>query len=424
MKQIVFFIFLIPFFLISQRDVTDKIEAFDKTNDIDTKMELLYEFAPSLTGIYDDSVLYFVRDLRDAGIKNGRQDAIVLCNYYIARHLITYSFYSQAEEKLSSVIEYYDQVENDTMLSLSHNLLGNLHFSRGNMSNAEQAYEKALQYAISSGGRKAVQVIPLINLARIAIVNDEFDVAENLLREYIRFHHTTEGSISALASGYALLGNLYLDQGDYDNASDNFIRSMEYGLTVGVKTTVANAYTNLGITEFFAENFKRSKEYFKLALEVRIDHGNPLFIAEAYYNLGDYFHGIEKIDSALVNYQKSVEVSEEAGVLRIKKDALEQIAVIYENGGMDKEQIAVLKEIIDVQNKIHAQKREEDNRIMNFNYEQSMIEYEGMKKLREENLEGKVSTYQSIFNNWLIISIAGLLLLIIIYYFKRRKSIK
>ncbi|HLW40358.1 MAG TPA: tetratricopeptide repeat protein, partial [Brumimicrobium sp.] len=401
---ILFFIFFTPESLVGQHDFSDEIAVFNETKDVDTKMELLYEFAPSLIGLYGDSVLYFIRNLNYEGIKNKRKDAITMSNFYMSHYLIKNSFYEQAEGKLNSVIEYYNLVENDTMLALSHNLLGNIHYSRGNMNNAEKEYERALYYGERKSGREVIKMIPMQNLARIAIRNKEYDIAESLLREYIRFHHTPEGSIQDLASGYGLLGEFYLNQGDYENATDNFIRSMEYGLTVGTKSTVANAYTNLGIAEFFAENLKRSKEYFKLALAVRIEDGNALFIAASYYNLGDYFNGIGEIDSALVNYEKSASVSEESGVLRIKKDALEQIGLIYESLEENEKQITVLKEIIEVQNKIHAQKREEDSRVMNFNYEQTMLELEGVNQLREESLAGKVKRYQSVFNNWLFIS--------------------
>src|SRR5690554_7066259 len=104
------------------------------------------------------------------------------------------------------------------------------------------------------------------------------------------------------ANAYGLLGQLYLDQQNYPKAIESYTHSMEVGLTVGNMKTVANGYTNMAIVEFYTENYDRSERYFRLALSYRIKDNNLFYISEGYYNLGDYFYGIGKLDSALTNY--------------------------------------------------------------------------------------------------------------------------
>lgn len=420
---ILFTLLFLSYEVIGQRDYSVEFEKYIKSRDIDEKIALLYSFHYKLGELTKDSAFYYIKDIHYEGIKHRRRDAIALSNYVLAHYFIKYSYYKEAEEKLEKAKKYYKNAENDTMLVLTHNLLGNAYYSQGNLNSSKIEYEKAIYYGKKTGLER-FEIMPIINLARIAINNKEYDLGEELMDRYIRFQTSPKGEIRDLASGYGLLGELHLSQGNYKEANDNFIRSMEYGLTIGGLSTIANAYTNLGIAEFYAENLKRSGEYFKLALGVRIEDGNPLYIAEAYYNLGDYFIGLMKRDSALANYQRCVEIGDEFGVLGVKKDALEQMASVHEELGNKNEHIAILKQIIETQNEISSKQKSDDNMLMSFNYEQTMMELEGLNEVREEDLEGRVRNYQSIFNNWLLISVFGFLFLGIIYYILKRKKNK
>src|SRR5690606_38403636 len=153
------------------------------------------------------------------------------------------------------------------------------------------------------------------------------------------FLKESNGSMKKLAAAYGLLGQLYLNQNDLENAIVSFTKSMEYGLTVGSLKPVANGYTNLAISEFFLENYDQSEQYFQLALAYRIKDNDQFYIAEGYYNLGDFYMGIQMLDSALVKYEKSIEVGQSIGNYIIQKDALLQVSGVYE--AMDKKDLQI-----------------------------------------------------------------------------------
>jgi tetratricopeptide (TPR) repeat protein len=224
-----------------------------------------------------------------------------------------------------------------------------------------------------------------------------------------------------LAAAHGLMGQLYLDQGKYAEAIEEYTRSMEYGLTVGSMKTVANGYTNLAIVEFFSENYDRSEQYFRLALAYRIKDSDKFYIAEGYYNLGDFYSGVEKMDSAIFNYQKSYEVGKDFNNLYTQKDALMQMSGIYETINNQGKQIETLRKIIDLQDQINKERNVKELKALKISHDQAYDEVVGIGKIREGELQNKVGSYHSIFNNWITITMLCLLgLFVLIFILTKR----
>jgi tetratricopeptide (TPR) repeat protein len=426
MERLKILIFILLFSLSStlkaQEDISKQLKEYATAN-VDRKVDLFFLFFNKVREIEKDSVLYYVRDLQKEGVKNMREDAIAMANYGLAPYLQDNSLFEEATQKLNKAALYYKKVRNDTMLAETYNALGNTSYLEGKIDNAELFYQESKKYAERSGEERFL-MISLPNLAKLDIRKEKYKEGHAKIQRYIKFlKESGASSIRRLAAAHGLMGQLYLDQAMYAEAIEEYTRSMEYGLTVGSMKTVANGYTNLAIVEFFSENYDRSEQYFRLALAYRIKDNDKFYIAEGYYNLGDFYSGTGKMDSAIVNYQKSLEQGKEFNNLHAQKDALVQISGVYESQNKQGKQIEILKQIIDLQSKINKQQNGSELAALKMSYEQTFSETINIGGMREEELQSKIGDYQSIFNNWIVFAVICILgLIVFVFYMKKRSK--
>lgn len=414
---------IIPFGqLKAQVEIDGYIHDYE-TATVDEKIALFFLFSSELTSHYNDSILYYAKDLQEEGLKNNREDAIALANWGLAPYLQKNSLFEQTTNKLNSALKYYSKVRNDTMVSSCYNILGNTFYLQGKVNLAEAYYEKSAKIVENIEDIRH-RMVPLYNLARVYVQQGKYEEAKKNLDVYFVYLKDYDLELSMKsANAYGLLGQLYLDQQNYPKAIESYTHSMEVGLTVGNMKTVANGYTNMAIVEFYTENYDRSEQYFRLALSYRIKDNNLFYISEGYYNLGDYFYGIGKLDSALTNYQLSVDVAKEGNNLLFQKDGLVQISSIYDSLKKHEEHVLVLKQIVDIQEELSKQRFSEEFKALKMSYEQSYNEAISIGGMREQELETKVGAIESVFNNWLVISVLCFLgFMTFIFLLKRSKN--
>ncbi len=415
--SIILFIFLFGAHLCAQDIVEKQLKEYESAS-VDNKIILFHYFQ---TKINKDSLLPYIEDLQQIGIKQHRNDALAMSNYGMGYYLQTKSLLKEAESKLDKALNYYISIGNDTLTSDLYNQRGNTAFLEGNLTKAELLYNKSLDYAEQSGSKK-YKMLSVPNLSKIYVQQGKFDLAEQEIRKYIQFQKDNNGNLRLLATAYGILGELHLNQEDYENAINDFNNSMEYGLMVGNMKTVANGYTNLGIVEYLSNNINRSEQYFRLALTYRLQDRDKYSIAEGYYNLGDFYSGIDKNDSAIVNYQKSASVAESTMNLRLQIDALSQLSTVYNYLGNKDREIETLKKVINLQDKVNKQQHEDVLNALGISYNQSLEEVKNLGEEREGILRSQIGKYQSVFNKWLIITLLGMFGLLVLIYFIRRKN--
>lgn len=415
------FLFLIFYFhglsSFAQEDVNQRLRQYN-TATLDQKIALFHYVNLRLD---NDSILYYIKDLQKQGLKQHRDDVLAMANYGMGTYLREKSLFDESENKLKNALKYYLKVGNDTMTTDTYNALGNTAFLSGDISKAEILYTKSLRYGKQSGEKK-FEMLPIPNIAKIHIQQGKYEEAEKSIKEYIAFYKKTNGSLRSLAAAYGLMGQLHLERKDYDKAINDYNNSMEYGLTVGSMKTVANCYTNLGIVEYLSNNNERSEQYFRLALAYRLKDDNKFFIAEGYYNLGDFYSGLEENDSAIANYKKSAEVAKSVNNLRTQMDALSQLSVVYNSLGKKNQEIEVLKDIISLQDDINKQQNKDILHALNLSYDQSIGEFKDVGAQREGKLQNQLVKYQSIFNIWVLIAILAIVGLMGLIYLLRKRN--
>lgn len=391
--------------------------------DIDTRNEIVFEIQAELERLDVDSLLYFVNVLYEQSEKENRPDIRAFSEYYFGSYLASKGMQDAALQKYKEVIPFFEQEENDSILAIVYNLIGNVHFMNGSLLDAEESYLTSTSYGKKSQIPK-FEFFSFSNLFRVYLAQERYEEAKEIIDLFIRFYSST-GNNRNLASGYGLLGQYYLEQGDIEAAIPNYERSLELNLSDGAPLLVANGYTNMAIACFYKEDYLRAKQYFKLALSYREMVGIDFYIIESYHNLGDYFHGLSEYDSSIVYYQKAIALSDSTNNYKSLVDAYTELSSVYESLRMFEQQKDILKRIIATNKLIFKEKNNSELAAMRIHFERDKENLKERTFQREEVLKSQISKVESNWSNWIWISSGcGVFIIVLLAIIKRSSQTK
>jgi PAS domain S-box-containing protein len=124
------------------------------------------------------------------------------------------------------------------------------------------------------------------------------------------FHSSKVNDLSVQARAFKLLGDIYNLSGNsvialyfYEKSVTSYSQTVtgEMAEKAIVKTRIAKVYQDLG-------RYYESLHYNKQALDLRKQVGNQLFIASSYFNVGEGYYQLGKIDSATLYFQKALSI--------------------------------------------------------------------------------------------------------------------
>lgn len=193
--------------------------------------------------------------------------------------------------------------------------------------------------------------------------NDNPEEAIKLSSEAIRMSKKA-GFTEGLIFNYRLLGNLYYQTYNYEEAINSYKLCIEYSLAKKDSLTIRECYLNQGVIYFtkglnrkaldyflqalkFSKNLDKEKEYnnigavffyegeydgaynyYNKALEILNKKGDKYGIAVANNNIGDVFKMMGKYDIALIYYNRVLAKSDSLGNLELGIICLNNIGVI------------------------------------------------------------------------------------------------
>ena len=107
---------------------------------------------------------------------------------------------------------------------------------------------------------------------------------------------------------------------------------------------------------FFQENdLERSLEYFQKALDLRLQTKNSKSISESYYNLGDYYFGLENYKEALKYYSKSEYYCKNIKLVKEELDAILAISEVYKTQNKWELAYQEMAKVVDLQKKYFSE---------------------------------------------------------------------
>lgn len=117
---------------------------------------------------------------------------------------------------------------------------------------------------------------------------------------------------------YPPLLNLYFYLGDYPNAMETISREMAVAEKIKNKRKIAHCNNILGYIHFKQENFEKSEHYYQLYLRNANELNDSSLIAHALGEAADVFIREKKLDAAISNLEKVLDISNALAAIKEK----------------------------------------------------------------------------------------------------------
>jgi len=116
-----------------------------------------------------------------------------------------------------------------------------------------------------------------------------------------------------IAKCYNIMGNVYVDRGDYPNALDNYFKAKKVNEDAGNKSEVAKNLSNIGSAYKGMGDYKKALDYDFQALKIYQDIGSDWGIANTSGNIGNIYDNEGIYKDALDYDMKSLVMFEKIG---------------------------------------------------------------------------------------------------------------
>lgn len=170
----------------------------------------------------------------------------------------------------------------------------------------------------------------LLSLAQQHLDSLAYQEAIQLTEQVIKT--TANASITQLILAHTIQGDVYREQGQYEEAITQYSRSKENSLRLPEQPSLmlAQANNDLGLCHWHKKELSTAENYFKEALQMRLQVLGAIHpkVADSYNNLGNCAFDKRDLTTARDFYEKSLTIREQT----LEKDHID-IASIYNNLG-------------------------------------------------------------------------------------------
>ena len=221
--------------------------------------------------------------------------------------------------------------------------LGDVHETRGALSNAEESYQRALKL-YRKLGRKDGIADAYRSLGDIYRTRD-LNRAERVYKEALKIDKQLRRKVGQ-AKVYGALGVLYQIRRDVDKAREMHEKSLRVNRALGLKEGMASAYGNLGNVWAAKGSLSKAKQMFDRALVISQSLGRKEVVAKVYGNLGIIYGRQKDLDKAEEMHEKALKISKSIGAVESMANAYNNLGLIHKwRGNLKKAQEMVEKSL-------------------------------------------------------------------------------
>lgn len=355
-----------------------EIEAFKlldlsvSDNDLQNKGEA-YKFlgiAKHLQAKYDSAIINYEQSLQlciqlNDTINSGKT-YLNLATSYNAK-----GDFENAVKNALLALGNFEALEDKNGQGRVQNLLGIFNFHRNDFENAYNYFEKYNALAIES--RDTGEIVSSMNNMSSALHElGNFEKERQLLKQSITIQES-QGQFIRIGSAYENLGSLFMD----------------------------------------SDSIQQARTYFEKALLSYQQNNNTFNIARVLLNTGLLKKKQKQYTIALSDYNQALDFSEEGGFLKLKEEALQKIALLYEDQNDYKNAYLFYTEYVEVKDSLLNEENQESiNKLM--------IEFETEKKERQiiqQDLEIAKKTLENRKKTFVIIFLVGVILILLLFSF-------
>lgn len=185
------------------------------------------------------------------------------------------------------------QLKREFETGMANKLLGKLYY-------LEADYARGYEYLLN-----AINIFQnlgdTVNLVQVRITIG--DILDDLKRyeEARKYYFETIGLTKdpdVLAVLYTNIGNTLLSEGNYDDAYNHYLKTLEYKPLVKNQRSISDAYTGLAILYEDKGEYQEAIKYYQMGLEVEKLEDDKVAMTSSYLNIGDLLRKMKKFDRA------------------------------------------------------------------------------------------------------------------------------
>jgi tetratricopeptide (TPR) repeat protein len=246
---------------------------------------------------------------------------------------IAYNYWSVSPVKMP---EHLDRAE-ALLASLDYpngharlnNIRGIYYWTQGDYPNTLKYYTKAHDIYRQHGQLRNAAVSE-INIGMLYTELGNYAKSLEYLKSALSTLEKTQGNESHIAEIHNLLGEIYKNLHDFDNALKSYTTFLQYSTHLNDSISIASAYTNIG--DIYLEKGDAEKSFLnqEKALHLYTKAGHQMGVLYCYFRLGKCYFSKNDFSEANIYFNKALQVSQEINANNLIVPILNYLGKSYE----------------------------------------------------------------------------------------------
>jgi predicted ATPase len=238
------------------------------------------------------------------------------------------------EEAIGSYLSAHERANDNVTQARMMRKCGDVHLSMGN-------FDSSLEY-LSKAKATLADASPL-ELGRILVGEGtaywrkgNYNRSMSLFEEALGLLGKADKIGGDCANVLRMIGRIHLSKGEYDEALEYQMKSLDLAERAGHKIGVAASLNNIGIVHYDRDDLDLALEYHERSLQMKEKIGDKQGVAMSLNNIGLVHWAKGETDKALECYNLNLEISEKIGDKRSIGITLNNIGALhYDRGELD-----------------------------------------------------------------------------------------
>ena len=145
--------------------------------------------------------------------------------------------------------------------------------------------------------------------------------------------NTEVGDKRGIAGCYTNIGSIYTDMGGFDKAIQHYLKSLTYLEKINDKKGISYCYNNIGNIHFFQNSYEKAIQYYLKSLKYKEELGDLRGMSGCYNNLGIIYNAKKEHETAIDYYNKSLLITQKLGDISGSSACYSNIGQVYEAKG-------------------------------------------------------------------------------------------
>jgi tetratricopeptide (TPR) repeat protein/DNA-binding CsgD family transcriptional regulator len=139
---------------------------------------------------------------------------------------------------------------------------------------------------------------------------ESFDTYENAIKMFKEVKDLVKVGVTI-----GQLGSIHMDRGNYRIAQGKFVEALKILDTLDTKPYMeADIIRKIGHIQFNLKNYEESIEYYGKALNIYLETDDNVFASEALIDIGASYLDLNKNNTAIENFEKSIKLAEKYNI--------------------------------------------------------------------------------------------------------------